>query len=213
MSRFFKAISLPNVLSSSRRPVGATISRSADEELFERFLTGDDAAAVVLFRAYNTRLFLYCVKVLGDQEQAEDVTQEIWERAIRLRGGSQRIGNVAGFLFRIARNLCINQLKRRGRSVSIDAIDAASHPACLMPGNSDTEELVSAALDTLRFEDRELLVLNVYCGYRLDEIAEMMEMKPNAIWTRASRARAQLRTIVADMMNPRTDNNEQGRGR
>ncbi|MGA1308250.1 MAG: RNA polymerase sigma factor [Candidatus Kapaibacteriota bacterium] len=50
------------------------------------------------------------------------------------------------------------------------------------------EELVNSSLDSLKFEDKELLVLNMFCGYRFDEIAEMMGMSPNAIWTRASRA-------------------------
>ena len=62
------------------------------------------------------------------------------------------------------------------------------------------EELVNSSLDTLKFEDKELLVLNMYCGYRFDEIATMMGMSPNAIWTRASRARAQLRDRVKSMI-------------
>jgi len=37
----------------------------------------------------------------------------------------------------------------------------------------------------------------MYCGYRFDEIAEMLKISPNAVWTRASRARAQLREIIS----------------
>ena len=61
---------------------------------------------------------------------------------------------------------------------------------------SDLEEKLVAALDSLPFETREILVLNAYCGYRFDEIATMLDKSPDAVWARASRARAQLRRMV-----------------
>jgi DNA-directed RNA polymerase specialized sigma24 family protein len=63
------------------------------------------------------------------------------------------------------------------------------------------EELALASLEKLSFEYREVLVLNLYCGYRFDEIAAMTGKTPDAIWARASRARAQLRKMVASAIN------------
>jgi DNA-directed RNA polymerase specialized sigma24 family protein len=62
------------------------------------------------------------------------------------------------------------------------------------------EELALTALDALPFETREILVLNLYAGYRFDEIAAMLGKSPDAIWARASRGRAQLRTIIAEQI-------------
>jgi RNA polymerase sigma-70 factor (ECF subfamily) len=183
--------------------VSVSVGRSESLDLFDRFLVGDDAAAVKLFQKYNSRLFLYCAKVLGGQEQAEDVTQEIWERLIRLRSKPAeeqvQVRELDGFLFRIARNLCLNHIRGTRQSVSLSSVEEAALPSCTIPGASDLEELVVSSLDSLRFEYREILILNIYCGYRLDEIAAMMDVSPNAIWTRASRARAQLRKIVRQM--------------
>src|SRR5688572_26832030 len=77
-----------------------------DASLLDRFIDGDDGAFIELFRKYNARLLLYCVKILGDRVRAEDVTQESWERLIAMRGGDQRLRNPMGFLLRVARNLC-----------------------------------------------------------------------------------------------------------
>jgi DNA-directed RNA polymerase specialized sigma24 family protein len=61
--------------------------------------------------------------------------------------------------------------------------------------------MVLASLDELSFDHREVLILNIYCGYRFDEIAAMMGKSPDAIWARASRARAQLRKAVRAMID------------
>jgi DNA-directed RNA polymerase specialized sigma24 family protein len=58
------------------------------------------------------------------------------------------------------------------------------------------EELAVAALQELPFNHREVLVLNIYCGYSFEEIATMLGKSPEAIWTRASRARSQLRKLI-----------------
>src|SRR6188508_2942433 len=56
-----------------------------DRELFGAFLDGDDAALVRLFDRHNERLFRYCIQFVGNVARAEDITQELWERVIRLR--------------------------------------------------------------------------------------------------------------------------------
>ncbi|MGA1250573.1 MAG: RNA polymerase sigma factor [Candidatus Kapaibacteriota bacterium] len=166
------------------------------------FLNGDDNAAMYFFRSYNRKIFLYCAKLVNNTHVAEDITQEVWERIIKLRNQSHpEIANPGGFMFTIARNLCLNHIKLRKHTIPIDAISEIDIPHEFQPGSTDMEELVNSSLDSLKFEDKELLVLNMFCGYRFDEIAEMMGMSPNAIWTRASRARAQLREKVKKMIN------------
>jgi RNA polymerase sigma-70 factor (ECF subfamily) len=180
----------------------ATIQTNEDIAVFERFMRGDDSAAILLFKKFNRSIFLYAAKLLGNSEQAEDICQEVWERVIALRTKPRQLINPAGFLFTITRNLCFNQLQVRKRTVSLDTIEERYLPTAMNPGMSSTEELVMTALDALKFEDRELLVLNMYCGYKFDEIATLLELSPGAVWTRASRARAKLREIITKLSQP-----------
>ncbi len=175
---------------------------SEDAILFRKFLAGDDVAAIKVFRKYNRPLNVYCLKMLGSVEQAQDVTQEIWERVVRLRERPVEVHTPLGFLIRIARNLCLNHLRSRKNFVPLGALEEAALPVYTTPELSDMEDLVVSSLDKLSFDYREVLVLNFYCGYRFDEIAEMLGKTPDAIWMRASRARAQLRKIVAGSMEP-----------
>lgn len=167
-------------------------------ELFDLFLKGDDNAALLLFNMFNKRIYLYCAKIVSNTYIAEDITQEVWERIIKLRfQENTNILNPVGFIFTIARNLCLNHIKLQKHVISLDVLDDFRLPSVHQPGSTSIEELVNTSLNALKFEDRELLVLHMYCGYRFDEIAEMLKISPNAVWTRASRARAQLREVIS----------------
>lgn len=194
MTRLVQAASFPLLMRHEGRHTA--VSQSDGVALFERFLSGDDDAFVLLYREHHVRLHTYCLKILGAPAQADDMTQEIWERVIRMRGDRPRIRNVAAFLVRMARNLCLDHLKSQRRLSPLDLLPESSHPVELPVELSEREEVVLAALEMLSFDYREVLVLNIYCGYRFDEIAAMLDRSPEAIWARASRARIQLRRLV-----------------
>lgn len=165
--------------------------------MLNAFLDGDDLAFAGLFDRHNERLFLYCARMLGSAEQAEDIVQGLWERVIRLRSEKRGIRNPSAFLLTVARNLCLNHLKRERRRVPFDG---AARAACDRTGErskTDLEEEVLEALDRLPMKYREVLVLNIYSGYDFEEIAAMLGISAAAAWKRASRGREQLRKGLA----------------
>ena len=107
--------------------------------------------------------------------------------------------HVQAFLFRIAHNLAVDFLRTRKEHLQIDAVDDAQHPTTSNVELSDPEDLVHRALDLLSDDFREVLILNLYMGYRFDEIAVMLDKTPEAIWARASRARVKLRKLVVEL--------------
>lgn len=199
------------VLSFLRKNTEKPLNGVADTDLFERFREGDNGAFGELFRRHNPRLYLYCLKIVGDRQGAEDVTQEVWEKVIGLRAErGAEVRNPVGLLIRIARNLCIDHLRRSSRMVAMDEIDERATPMFASSEPGEIEEIAVAALDQLPYDYREVLILNIYCGYRYDEIAAMLDKTPDAIWARASRARTQLRRIVAASMEPIAGSSQSG---
>jgi RNA polymerase sigma-70 factor (ECF subfamily) len=178
-----------------------TSSAGDDASLLERFQQGDNAALIELFDRHNRRLFVYCLKLVGSADQAKDMTQEFWERILRLRERPRTVDNPLGFFLTIARNLCLNHLKSRRHHSSLEDLSDALHPAEREQEGSELEEKILQSLDALPFEQREVLILNIYCGYRFEEIAAMTGKSPEAIWKRASRARKQLRQMVVNDSN------------
>jgi RNA polymerase sigma-70 factor (ECF subfamily) len=200
MSEYVVALTSPV---STRRDVWKevrAITEDRDTELFERHLAGDDGALVELFNAHNNRLYVYCLKLVGSAAAAEDITQEVWERIVRMRLDAPSLRNPAGFFIRMARNLSLNVIRDRRKLSSLDEVGEAALPSVGTRERSEMEEIVELALARLPFEYREVLILNAYSGYNHEEIAAMLGKTPQAIWKRASRAREKLRAIVVTMM-------------
>jgi RNA polymerase sigma factor (sigma-70 family) len=166
--------------------------------LFKLFLSGDDLAFTSLYAIYNQKLFIYCTKILQNEEEAKDIIQMVWEKIIRLRNGKNDIKNPIGFLFKIARNLCLDHKKHASFQLSIDSME--EHNLFLSPKSqyslTENEELVIEALEDLPFEAKEIIVLHYYNGYSFQEIAAIQGKSSNAVWMRVSRARKLLREII-----------------
>jgi len=188
-------------MSAKNNSIGATDEGAEDLRLFEHFLCGDDDAFHSFFRRHNPRLLTYCMKMLGSLQAAEDMAQEAWIRIIDLRAGRyDPVHNPVGFLIRIARNLCLDYQKSRKRLQPLEDVGESVHPSYTMHQQTTDMELVLLCMERLPFEYRETLVLNIHCGYSFEEIAQMLEKSPDAIWARASRARKKLRELVIAAM-------------
>jgi RNA polymerase sigma factor (sigma-70 family) len=207
------------------KPIASTVSPSlaiaaSDEDLFERFLLGEERAFTLLFERHNRRVYYYSAKLVQDSRAAEDITQTMWERVIEIRASSTMhsrpatVRNVPGLLFRIARNLSLDYLKHHRKQSPLDSL---SESVSSMDGQqsgddelSEREQMVLDCMEALPLASRELLVLHYYSGYSFEEIAAMTGKKPNAIWTRASRARANLKSSIEKRLSslPMKSSNE-----
>jgi RNA polymerase sigma-70 factor (ECF subfamily) len=187
-----------------------------DEDLLRAMIAGDNAAFVELYGRFHPKLERYARRQLGTSDPAghvsEDLLQDLWLRVIDLRAkpprglrGDNADGEpfyVQAFLFRIAHNLIVDHVRA---SRPADALETSIEEAQLtnvangVAEPSDAEEIVQRALATLPLEFREVLELNLHLGYRFDEIAGMLDKSPEAIWARASRARARLRRAVLEI--------------
>lgn len=165
-----------------------------DAALFARFLGGDDAAFTSLYTAHNQRLFNYCAKLVRDHAAAADIVHTMWERVIVMRSSSQPkeiVRNPVGLFVRMVRNLALDHLKHHAHQITLEAASELRTTA-----KNDNEEVVLRAIERLPDETREIVLLHYYSGYDFNEIATMLGKKPNAIWTRVSRARAELKKIL-----------------
>jgi RNA polymerase sigma factor (sigma-70 family) len=176
-------------------------TKKQELELLGKFFAGDDAAFHTLFHSYNKKLTVFAIKLLSDSEAARDTVQEVWLKLIDQRKKPPTVEHVAAYLFQIARNCCYDKLRSRKDIPSLDTLDETEHPHQLMSEPSALEEIVLQVFAELPDEERELLSLNIYSGFGYDEIAEMQQKKSQAVWTRASRIRAKLRTQIEARCN------------
>lgn len=161
----------------------AVSKQDQDMELVSLVREGDDAAFDALFRKYKQSIFNTCLAILGSREDAIDATQNTFIRAYKAIRSFRGEASFGTWLYRIARNVCLEMLRRRKtRPVSVPEIDVPES----MP---DCNEKVWEALLDLSPEVRSLLVLVYFRGLSGAEIAHALGCSEGAARTRLHRAR------------------------
>jgi RNA polymerase sigma-70 factor (ECF subfamily) len=170
--------------------------QASDEELMERFKTGEEDAFVLLYKRYNRRVYAYCIKMMGAKEKAEDVYQEIFIRVARKRDHFKS-GNFAAWLFAIARNLCLNAIRDSVDHLPLEDMKESLHASSGEDEYDENLEILKKAVENLPPDLREVLVLRVYNGFSYNEIAEITGAKLATVKVRIFRAKQKLYDMLA----------------
>jgi RNA polymerase sigma factor (sigma-70 family) len=148
-----------------------------------------------LYRSSRDDVYAYAAGLLRDQAAAEDVTAAAFERAYRKRSRfDARKGSPRAWLFGIARNAALDELRRRSRhtELSVDPVDAASVPEA-DEYDSELRLLLGDALGGLETRERELISLRFFAGLSNGEIARVIGVSTSNVGTRLNRTMDKLR--------------------
>ena len=155
-----------------------------------------DLAFDSLYRSSRDDVYAYVAGLLRDAAAAEDVTATAFERAYgkRSRFDPSR-GEARAWLFGIARNAALDELRRRGRqaALAMEPADLAAAPAHESAEASERRLAVSTALDALEPRERELIALKFFAGLTNAEIAAVVGIGESNAGTRLHRAMTKLR--------------------
>jgi RNA polymerase sigma-70 factor (ECF subfamily) len=157
-----------------------------DREAFER-----------LYRETRDDLYAYVRYLTGDGATAEDVIAQAFERAFRKRARfDQSRGSARTWVFGIARNAALDELRRRKRTavLGFDPEDAGHDPI----GATDQRLRVLAALAQLEPRQREIVALKFFGGLANDEIARVVGVSTSNAGTQLHRAVTRLREVMGD---------------
>lgn len=177
------------------------LSHTTDTELLGMLRAShDDAerAFAELYNRYAQKLYLYCRKVLGNETDAHDVFQETWMRFHTAAKGGTKVENAVGYIFRIARNLCLNRRRTTVTFVEFEHTMVSTHDKPYE--QKELLSLVDRALDVLDMEYREAFVLHEMEGMTYDEIAIITGDTVPALRNRVWRARKQIRKLLSPFL-------------
>lgn len=176
----------------------ADLSKYEDSDLITTFINskkdGNQAFAVIYDR-YSKSIFAYILKIINNREQAEDLFQETFIRFYQNVKFNYKGGSLIGFLITIARNLCLNYKRDNKPVLPLDETGFGG-PVAESDENSEYKDIVTAALDLLDMELKELLILRIYDGMRYEDIAEITGMTVGNARLKVFRAKEKLRSIL-----------------
>lgn len=184
-----------------------SIAFDADAELMLRVRIDDVTAFEELVARYESRIFGFLQRSLGDRQEAEDRVQEVFLRLYRSRGRYERRALFSTWIFRIARNVARNAIRSRRRRAWLNYV-ALEQTETRLPerfGDGPTFDpieqaeataRVRGAMDRLMDRQRQALELQQDHDCSYPEIARRLDVTPKAAKSLLYRARVELRRIL-----------------
>lgn len=187
----------------NRHPHSAVATRmlsvQPDAVLCTLAARGNEDAFGVLHLRYRQQVFAFVYHLLarpGSRDDAEDLTQEIMQKAYANLNTRRSGGSFKAWLFRIARNHTFDHIRaRKPNALSLDDVDAGVEPSNVVSLHAEVERRAEfawlvGAMGSLPDRQREALVMRELGGLSMSEIAETLETTPESAKQLIKRARA-----------------------
>jgi RNA polymerase sigma-70 factor (ECF subfamily) len=171
-----------------------------DEALLRRFNEGDSAAFEALMARYERAIFNFVLRYLGDRQRSEEILQETFLRVLERARDFKGESKVSTWLYTIARNLCIDESRKRRhrRHRSLDAPASADEDAPALADRVAARgpavdrsviaetlgPLIVAAIDALPVEQREVFLMREVQAMPFKDIACIVGVPENTVKSR-----------------------------
>jgi RNA polymerase sigma-70 factor (ECF subfamily) len=193
-----------------------------DAAVIERARNGDDEAFVLIYEHFGAQIHRYVYRLVGNQELADDITQETFLKAFQ---GIRKISadsNVSAWLYRIASNACFDALRRRKLITWMPMLDESDKSSEFTAEDFSPQviesHMVRRTLAQMPPALSVCLVLRSVEGFSCEEIAEILKIPKGTVFSRLARARESFLQIYSrvarttDPLNPADARGEPGEG-
>jgi len=181
----------------------------SDLALLSRIRRADTGALAILLERHWAPVVTYVLGLLDSRDAAEDVAQETFVRLWERREAWELEGSVRALLLRVARNLSLDELRRR--SAQERTARAAPRNALQLTPDEELEKLevrtvIARAVESLPQRRREVFILVHHHGLSYREAAEVLDLSPQTVANHLTMALADLRRLLMphlyDRVNP-----------
>ncbi len=182
---------------------GSRLANAPEQlELLRRAQSGDKAAFERLISPHMNRFYGLAYQMMGNAEDAADVTQDAMIKAYRALGTYRGDAEVFTWIARIIRNTALDELKRavRKHEDPVDVIpETPVHTLERKAEESELQVLMGEAIEGLSDKLRDPLVMYDIEGYSYEEIAGILDINIGTVKSRLNRARESLKTKLFAM--------------
>lgn len=182
---------------------GETVNDTELVRLCQKELPYVTRAYELLIKRYDAMVYSFCLRYLGNAEDAEEVSQDVFLRVFHYIKKFEARSSFKTWLFSICRSQCATRymlVKKRlqaAEEYSTELVDEMKiNQSMPQDDHQDTTDMVNYILAQLSAEDREILILRHIAGFQFNEIAEMTGITLSAAKMRYSRSAARFRTKV-----------------
>ncbi len=187
-----------------------------DIQHMERFRDGDETAFRFLFTKYKIKMITFCYRFCGNKEMAEELAQEVFLRVYKAAPRYRPDARFSTWIFKIATNVCLNEVRKKKYSVDIKSIHNLSNPGekdhvmeiedTLMPPphnlleEKERDQLIQNALSRLPDKQRAALLLRIYQGFTYQEIGVQLKKSEKGVKSLIHRGRENLKQALEGLL-------------
>jgi RNA polymerase sigma-70 factor (ECF subfamily) len=171
-----------------------------DRALVRGWLEGRRDAASGLVDRYQKRLFNVALRMLGNVQDAEDVTQSVFLNAFRKLDTYNPEYRFFSWIYRMTVNESLNVLKRRKRTVTLESESDIPAQGAAPDRSTEVQDHVAQALMRLKPDDRAVVVLRHFVSFSYEEIADVLEIPVRTVKSRLFTARERLRLTLREQV-------------
>jgi RNA polymerase sigma-70 factor (ECF subfamily) len=179
----------------------AAVPAAGDEALIARIAAGDKLAMRALFARHHLRIYRFALRLVRDQQLAEDLVSEVFLEVWRHAGKFEARSAAATWLLSIARHKALSRLRRRSDARLDDATaaaiaDTADDPEVTIR-KKQQGQILRDCLARLSPDHREIVDLVYYQGMAIGEVAGIVGIPESTVKTRMFHARKRLSVLLA----------------
>ncbi len=186
-----------------------------DFSLIKAIQSGDHQAFESLIRRYQRQVANLIYVTMGNHDDVDDIAQEVFIRVYRSLPRFKFDASFFSWIYRITMNLCIDEIRKRKirKVLSLDFLTedalekSRKNKDHVMPSDSiladERRQMVQSALQRLKPEHRDILVLREYKDLGYSEIAEALNISLEAVKSRIFRARWELKNLLSEYFEER----------
>lgn len=181
--------------------------RSAEiTALVERARKGDKTASAELYEKMYDKLYFFALKNVRSKEDAEDIVQEAFMKALESLGELNSSESFSGWIYSVTYNLCIDKMRGGKRVARFETEDdrdnaienSALNEPVMVPEdymqNEETKRQIKDVIDGLRPDMRSAVILYYYDQMSIAEIAETMNLSESSVKSKLYQARKKIKT-------------------
>lgn len=183
-----------------------------EKQLIKKCKEGDISSFELLIESYQQKVYNIALRMLGSQEDASDVAQEVFIKIYKSISNFKEESSLSTWIYRIATNVCLDELRKRKKAkfVSIDTpvqledgeVSMQMEDQGLQPDELVTQkelkEEVQKAISSLKDDHKIVIILRDINGYSYEEIADILGCTLGTVKSRINRARNSLKDILLE---------------
>ncbi len=181
-----------------------SLMEDSESDLIAAIASGNETAFEQLVKRYQNPVISFVYRYIGDIHSAQDVVQEVFLRIFQAAPRFEPRGKVSSWVFKIAYNLSVNELKRRKRmndfraATALDILGMQSTNDSENAEKRESEEWLMAALGRLPENQRAALLLRLNEQLSYAEISKVLDVSVASVESLIFRARSRLKQLRTD---------------